>query len=40
MYADYGAEGASSPKAKKVVQLVQQLQAAGVPINCVGLQVS
>ena len=38
-YNDYGAEGASSPKAAKILTLVQQLKAAGAPINCVGLQM-
>lgn len=38
-YNDYGAEGASYPKADKVIALVKQLQAAGAPITCVGLQM-
>jgi len=38
-YNDYGAEGASSPKAAKVLTLINQLLTAGVPVNCVGLQM-
>lgn len=37
-YNDYGAEGASSPKAARVLQLVKGLLARGVPIHGVGLQ--
>ena len=38
-YNEYGAEGYSSPKAKKVIELVTSLKAAGIPVNCVGLQM-
>ena len=38
-YNEYGAEGWSSAKAKRVVTLVKSLQAAGAPVNCVGLQM-
>lgn len=33
------AEGLSSPKAQKVLGLIKELQAAGAPVNCVGLQM-
>jgi endo-1,4-beta-xylanase len=38
-YNDYGAEGASSAKAAKIMTLVQELKANGTGINCVGLQM-
>jgi endo-1,4-beta-xylanase len=38
-YNDYGAEGWSSAKAQRVVSLIKLLKAAGVPVNCVGLQM-
>jgi len=38
-YNDYGAEGFSSKKAGKVIALVKQLQAAAIPVTCVGLQM-
>ena len=38
-YNEYGAEAFSSPKAGKVISLIKQLQAAGIPVDCVGLQM-
>lgn len=38
-YNDYGAEGASSGKAKRVIELIQQIRAAGATVDCVGLQM-
>lgn len=38
-YNDYGGEGYSSGKAQRIITLVKQLQAAGVPIDSVGLQM-
>ena len=38
-YNDYAAEAASSQKAGKVIALLKQLLAAGIPVNCVGLQM-
>lgn len=38
-YNDYGAEAYSSAKAKKVISLIKELQGAGLPVDCVGLQM-
>lgn len=38
-YNEYGAEAYSSQKAGKVIALLKQLLAAGIPVNCVGLQM-
>jgi endo-1,4-beta-xylanase len=38
-YNDYGAEGYSSSKAKKVIALIKQIRTAGAMVNCVGLQM-
>lgn len=38
-YNDYGGEGLSSQKGAKILQLVKDMLAAGIPITCVGLQM-
>jgi len=39
-YNEYGAEGYTSPKAKKVIALINQVRAAaGARVDCVGLQM-